>query len=104
MFPSHDQPGITINGITFQECGFVDGLFITNRKTLEKIEVAQVPNSWFDRPDKSSGVGYYMSMDLRTKGVKMMIPDSSLVMHGDHESQMHKEHRKQVPLISKRKF
>ena len=98
---STGQPDFEINDMLLQECGYVDGLFITNRHTLEGVTIDPVPESWFTRPDKSSGVGYQLSMKLREKHVKMMIPEFSYLYHGDHESVMHKEHRKAVPLISK---
>ena len=100
---STGQPDFEINDMLLQECGYVDGLFITNRHTLEGVTIDPVPESWFTRPDKSSGVGYQLSMKLREKHVKMMIPEYSYCYHGDHESVMHKEHRKAVPLISKLK-
>ncbi len=97
------QQDIEVEGMLLQECGYVDGCFLTNRKTLEQITIDPVPSTWFDRPDKSSGVGYQMSMKLRKLGCVMMLPEFSYLYHGDHESVMHKEHRKAVPLISKMK-
>ena len=86
---------------TWQQCDYVDGCFITNRTTLEAFDIDPVPLEWFDRPDKSSGVGYQMTMKLRALGCPMMLPDKSVVHHGDHESVMHKEHRVTTKLISK---
>lgn len=100
---SSGQPDIEIEGMLLQECGWVDGLFITNRYTLEGIQMDEVPESWFNRPDKSSGVGYQLTKKLQAKRVKMMLPEFSYCYHGDHESVMHPEHRKEVPLISKMK-
>lgn len=100
---STGQPDIEVDGMLLQECGWVDGLFITNRYTLEGIQMDEVPASWFNRPDKSSGVGFQLSKKLRDKRVKMMLPEFSYCFHGDHESVMHPEHRKEVPLISKLK-
>lgn len=97
------QPDFTINDMLYQECGYVDGCFVTNRKTLSQLTIDPVPDSWFNRPDKSSGVGHQISMKFRKLGVKMMLPEFSLCYHGDHESVMHPEHRKEVPLISKMK-
>lgn len=100
---STGQPDFKIDGMLFQECGYVDGCFITNRHTLNGIEIDPVPASWFNRPDKSSGVGYQLSMKMREKRVKMMIPEYSYLFHGDHPSVMHPDHRKETPLISKLK-
>lgn len=95
------QDDFELAGRTWQQCDYVDGAFITNRSTLEAFDIEPVAKEWFDRPDKSSGVGYQMTMKLRALGCPMMLPDKSLAYHGDHESVMHKEHRKQVKLISK---
>ncbi len=100
---SSGQPDIEIDGMLLQECGWVDGLFLTNRYTLEGIQMDEVPESWFNRPDKSSGVGYQLTKKFQSKRVKMMLPEYSYCFHGDHESVMHPEHRKEVPLISKMK-
>ena len=100
---SSGQSDIKVDGVLLQECGYVDGCFLTNRKTLEQITIDPVPSSWFDRPDKSSGVGFQMSKKLRKLGCAMMLPEYSYLYHGDHDSVMHKEHRKAVPLISKMK-
>lgn len=95
------QEDFELAGRIWQQCDYVDGAFVTNRATLQAIEIDPVPSTWFDRPDKSSGVGYQMTMKLRVLGCPMMLPDKSLAFHGDHDSVMHKEHRKQVKLISK---
>ncbi len=78
------------------DCGF-----ITNRKTLSLINVLPVHWTWFDRPDKSSGVGYQLTMQMRRQGVLMYTPKKSLVYHGEHDSVMHYAERKRTPLISK---
>lgn len=95
------QLDITISDNNWRECCYVDGCILTNRLTLECCEIHEVGSNWFDRPDKSSGVGHQMTMTLRKLGAIMMRPDNSLCFHGDHESKMHKEHRKKTPLISK---
>jgi hypothetical protein len=74
---------------------------LTNRTTIQDVTIDAIPAFWFDRLDKSSGVGYQLSMKFRNLGVKMMIPEYSYCYHGDHESVMHKKHRIAVPLISK---
>ena len=98
---STGQKDFTIDNMLIQECGYVDGLFLTNRATIQDVTIDAIPAFWFDRPDKSSGVGYQLSMKFRNLGVKMMIPEYSYCYHGDHESVMHKKHRIAVPLISK---
>lgn len=95
------QEDFALAGRHWKQCDYVDGAFITNRRTLESFEIEPVPDSWFYSPDKSSGVGYQMTMKLRALGCPMMLPDRSLAFHGDHESVMHPEHRKEVKLISR---
>lgn len=86
---------------TLIEVGFVDCIFMTNRKSIQLVDVPSVPNTWFDRPDKSSGVGANFTRQFRALGVPMLKPEKSFCFHGDHPSTMHPEHRKQVKLISK---
>jgi hypothetical protein len=83
------------------EIGFCDCIFMTNRKSLRLVEIKPVPKSWFDRPDKSSGIGAQFTKQFRALGVPMLKPEKSFCFHGDHPSTMHTEHRKQLPLISK---
>lgn len=95
------QAPFNIDDTQFNEVGFVDCGFVTNRHTLEQITIDPIPESWFDRPDKSSGVGHQLTLKMRKLGVKMLNTTPSLCYHGDHESKMHGDHRKDVPLISK---
>lgn len=92
---------IPMKNNTLIEVGYADCIFMTNRKTLRVIEIRPVPKSWFDRPDKSSGVGAQFTKQFRLLGVPMLKPEKSFCYHGSHESTMHKEHRKKLPLISK---
>lgn len=95
------QEDIEINDKTLFETGFVDCGFLTNRYTLEHIDIYPVKHEWFDRDDKSSGVGHQMTQSLRHLGTKMMSVREGLCYHGDHESQMHGKFREQTPLTSK---
>jgi len=95
------QPPIELDGNRFTECCYVDGAFLTNRKTLQAIEINPVPESWFDSENKSSGVGHQMTMQLRKLRAPMLIPEKSLAYHGDHLSEMHPKERLLNPLISK---
>ena len=93
---------VDIDGFSAIECGFVDCGFFCNREALELLgfELERIPMNRFKSDKISSGVGHQMSRRLWKKGVKMYIPEKSLAYHGDHESQMHKEERKNNPLIS----
>jgi len=94
------QRAVKINEVEFREVGFVDCGFLSNRHTMSQIKIDRISESWFDRPDKSSGVGHQLTKKFRKLGVKMLSPDKSLAYHGDHKSEMHTEHRKKNPLIS----
>ena len=95
------QEPFEIGGVDLFEVGFVDCGFLTNRHTLEHIEITPPQKGWFDRPDKSSGVGYGLSTSLRLIGASMLMAKQGLCFHGDHASVMHTKHRQDVPLISK---
>ena len=78
--------------------GFFDCGGLTNRKTLELINLKPMPKSWWSE-GKSSGVGYQITKQLKGKA-KMLTPKKSLVYHGDHTSVMHTKERIKTPLIS----
>jgi hypothetical protein len=78
--------------------GFFDCGGLTNRKTLELIKLNPMPDTWWT-PNKSSGVGYQITKQLRHKA-KMLTPKKSLAKHGDSISQMHPIERTINPLVS----
>jgi hypothetical protein len=80
---------VTLNGIECFQCGYVDCIFATNRKTLEKIGFKMNPISPYRREDLSSGVGEQLSQRFAKAEIPMYFPKSSLAYHGDHESKMH---------------
>ena len=94
---------VTIDGFNAIRCGFVDCAFFCNRKTLELLdfELECISMNRFKSDFISSGVGQQMSRRLWKKNVKMYIPERSLAVHGDHDSQMHPEERKLNPLVSR---
>lgn len=92
---------ITIDDIVYREVDFVDCGFLTNRFTLENIDVHEIPHGWFDRADKSSGVGHQLTQSMRMIGAMMMTPNKGWCYHGNHKSQMHGKHREETPLTSK---
>ena len=81
--------------------GFFDCTTITNRKTLSKLKPFYVPETWFDREGKSSGVGYNVTLQMNKMKVPMYKVKKSIVIHGDHESKMHQNERIKNKLISK---
>jgi hypothetical protein len=78
--------------------GFFDCGGLTNRKTLELIKLNPMPDSWWT-PNKSSGVGYQITKQLKHK-TKMFTPKKSLCNHGDSISKMHPLERTINPLKS----
>ena len=91
QYEKKDQKNVKIDDCVLSQCGYVDCIYLTNRTTLESIEVEPVPYTWHDRPNKSSGVGYYMTGQMRLIEASMMLPNKSLAYHGKHPSQMHKK-------------
>jgi hypothetical protein len=83
---------------TYIDCGF-----ITNSKTMSCIgyHCWPVPDEWFDTPNKSSGVGNQLSKRFYSNAIPMYTPVKSLCTHGEHESKMHPEERRNNPIISK---
>jgi len=92
-----------VAGEDLVNCGFVDCGYFTNLKTLKAIRFHQpwINPKWFDRPNKSSGVGHSQTKQYRGHEIPMYLPVKSLAYHGVHESKMHPEERKRNPLISK---
>jgi hypothetical protein len=85
--------------VYFTDCGF-----FCNRKALERINFTIDPidpKRFVNRRDISSGVGQQLTMKFNRNGVKMLLPIKSLAKHGDHESVMHGDLRKENPLISR---
>ena len=87
-----------------QRVGFTDCGFFCNRRALEctKWKVKPIdPARWKKDPKASSGVGRYLTLTFTNYKIPMYKPVKSLAYHGDHESVMHPEERKNNPLISK---
>jgi hypothetical protein len=83
--------------------GFVDCQFVTNRKTLAKLGYYMIPigEEWFDRENKSSGVGYQLSIRMTIDYIPIYKPIKSMAYHkGWENSQMHPIHRKELNLKS----
>lgn len=92
----------TIKGIDCHIVSYVDCIFATNKKTLDKLGRHMNPVSpfRFENPYISSGVGQQLSQRFKKLGIPMYMPDKSLAYHGDHESKMHPQERKYNPLCS----
>ena len=82
--------------------GWVDMCFISTCKYFDALNwtIEPIDPEWSGNPQRSSGVGMQISRRLFNlrKDIYMVTP--SLVSHDLHESKMHPEHRKQVPLVS----
>jgi len=99
-YPNLTSGYLHFEGVQLKEIGFCDCGFITNDETISGMVIEEIPKSWFDRKDKSSGVGYQLTTKFRQRRVPMLKPIKSLAFHGDHESVMHPEGRKNVKLKS----
>jgi len=105
-----EQPGWT--GFKHEEKTFgnnkylktqwVDMCFIAKRDYFDALQwnIQNVNLSWSGDEKRSSGVGLQISQRLNDFGRSMYLVSRSLVSHGGHVSQMHPNHRKEVPLIS----
>lgn len=93
---------VKVEGVDSIQVSYCDGGYFTNRQTLEAINFEQdfITSSRFGRSKISSGVGESQSRKLWKLGIPMYIPKKSLCYHGEHESVMHPELRKEQPLIS----
>ena len=93
---------VKVEGVDSIQVSYCDGGYFTNRQTLEAINFEQdfITSSRFGRSKISSGVGESQSRKFWKLGIPMYIPKKSLCYHGEHESMMHPELRKEQPLIS----
>lgn len=93
---------VTLAGVESYQVSYCDGGYFTNRETLEAIGFEQEFISFgrFDWENISSGVGETQSRKFWKAGIPMYCPKKSLCYHGEHESKMHTELRKQQPLTS----
>lgn len=85
--------------------GWVDMCFIADRVFFEVLDysINEVPKSWAANPTKSSGVGMQISQRIVKAGYHFAQVKESLVIHGDHHSQMHPTERKVNKLITNHK-
>ena len=80
-----------------------DLCFIAEKKFFNELnhKIDEIPNSrWVSNPNNSSGVGRQISVKLNNRGLKMYHTKNSMVFHGDHVSEMNKEERVNVKLIT----
>lgn len=90
------------NGIGILNTGWVDMCYISTKNYLELLnfKINPVNYKWSDNKKLSSGVGRQISMRLVSSGNSIYQVNKSLVIHDDHPSVMHPEHRTEVPLIT----
>lgn len=91
-----------ING--HERVGYCDGGFFCDRSALEatKWRIKEIhPKRWALNPNLSSGVGEQLTKAFTLRKVPMYVPEKSLAYHGEHESKMHPDERKNNPLVSK---
>ena len=80
---------------------YIDMAFISDRELFDIIDY-QIPNQdkWTNISNKSSGVGRYMTLKLAKSCKKIYQVKHSHIIHDNHVSVMHREHRVTTPLIS----
>lgn len=85
------------------ESGWMDGCFLCDRVTLERLDFAvdKPTDNWL-RQGRSSGVGGFMTRQLRAAGGRMFRVDQSLVTHTGAVSLMNPSAREREPLTSLR--
>lgn len=86
------------------QIGFTDCGFFCNREALKRIGFnikAIDPRRFKTRGDISSGVGQFLTQSFQIARIPIYMPIKSLAFHGEHESTMHPDHRKQIKLTSK---
>jgi hypothetical protein len=89
-------------GYGYLRTGWIDLCYISQRHFLELLDysVHPVDHSWSGREGMSSGVGRQLSQRLVARGASIYQVKRSLVIHGEHLSVMHPEHRKETPLVT----
>jgi len=82
--------------------GWMDMCFMAGKRFFDLIEykLNPVDPAWSGDPTKSSGVGMQISRRIVAKGERFHQVRQSLVIHGDHHSQMHPQERLINPLIT----
>lgn len=93
---------VVFNGIHFHKTGWIDMAFICKRNFFELIDftVNRVEPIYIADKELSSGVGAQLSKRLIQKNATIYQVLKSLVIHDNHASVMHPEHRTRNPIIS----
>lgn len=93
---------LTFRGIDFLRTGWVDMCYISTKTYLSYLDyrINPINHTWSANKNLSSGVGKQISERLVSKGAHLYQLKKSLVIHDDHPSVMHPDHRKEVKLIS----
>jgi FkbM family methyltransferase len=88
--------------IPVYKTGWVDMCFISDKKYFEALNytINKVNDRWVNKLNNSSGVGKQISTRLVTSGYSLYQVKNSLVIHGSHDSVMHRNLRKTSPLIT----
>ncbi len=93
---------ITFSEINYLVTGWVDMCFISSKNYLGYLnfKINPVDYSWSADKNLSSGVGRQISKRLVSKGFHIYQLKKSLIIHNNHPSVMHPEHRREIPLLS----
>ena len=93
---------VSYKGIDMLVTGWVDMCYIATKKYLDLLNyrIEPVDHKWSGNKVLSSGVGRQISKRLVADGHHIYQLKKSLVIHDDHPSVMHPEHRINTPLLS----
>jgi len=93
---------VEFRGEKFHKIGWVDMCFICGKEFFEIINysIHQVENRYLLNKNLSSGVGAQLSNAMINAGASIYQVIKSYVIHNDHQSVMHTEHRVKTPLIT----
>jgi len=93
---------VEFNKLQYHQSGWVDMCFICKRRFFQLINftVGRVEPIYLSTRRLSSGVGSTISKKIVNGGATIYQVVKSLVIHNDHASVMHPEHRIENPLIS----
>ena len=93
---------ININGIEARQIGFMDCAIVISREALELLDfkIPPIPKGWLNA-GYSSGVGKYLSQEMKKLNIPIYQPLTSLAHHNGNDcSVMHKEERKKIPIFT----
>ena len=102
MWTNQEVKDLNFSGTDLLKTGWVDMCFISSKNYLRFLDfkIDPINHSWSKNKHLSSGVGKQISQRLVSSGYRIYQVKHSLIIHDDHPSVMHPEHRKHVQLMT----